>query len=808
MSLEGSWSQAIRASLKRLWNIDLDGSLLEPPADPKFGDATCNAAMRLAKQLKKPSRAIADELAADLRKAGLPHLAKVEVAGAGFVNLTAAPDFYHEEVKRILTDGANYGRSTLGAGRKVLVEHCSANPTGPLHIAHGRQAAVGDSLANLLDFAGFKVGRDFYINDTGNQIEMLGRSILWRLYEAEGKAFTRFERGFEEEEQKDEKGNKIKVKKALFWLSTEIDGKTWEICETNAYKGDYVRDLGAELKAQGGPIDLERAKRFGKDRLLDEIKRDLETFRVKYDTWVSEESLHKSGKVDEVLNFFTTWGYTYTKNGATYLKTSDEGDPEDRAILKADGGYVYRLPDLAYHKDKYERGFDILIDLMGPDHHAHIATMKAGLKALNFNLAPIDEVRAGSTLPPEQKAVAFEVLIIQAPVRLVFTRIRVRLINLISRLVNQEAVFVLHGEIDKSRSLLREPGREAMTRQRDRSHADVELASGFDGLVGLVGIDSNGSIQKIRSAYRKTIRDAVFVFGCPVHIREAGTNPFSHLVVAQQRNIDACQVVRHDLTFRQREIEVGGNAGNSGVVRREDAGCRACYSKVAYLICGVAGVRERRHMTILAPHHFTERIGRAVVRSFRPFRAQILQTVMRDSRTAGVDIGFESLHRSAAGNADIVTGIAEVSASQERPAGRILIDHMEVSFDCGRELKRSDFSNRVQQLERCVRKSIMLEASVEIGLRYVMAEVARDSIGPKRGPRTWRHIAARFGRQNLMAAGIHHRIVTQRSEEVRLELGADSGKFRHLARQRIFAHLHHMGIVASQTKTGRHLVDV
>jgi arginyl-tRNA synthetase len=413
MSLEGSWSQAIRASLKRLWNIDLEGSLLEPPADPKFGDATCNAPMRLAKQLKKPPRAIADELAADLRKAGLPHLAKVEVAGAGFVNLTAAPDFYHEEVKRILTDGANYGRSTLGAGRKVLVEHCSANPTGPLHIAHGRQAAVGDSLANLLDFAGFKVGRDFYINDTGNQIEMLGRSILWRLYEAEGKAFTRFERGFEEEEQKDEKGNKIKVKKALFWLSTEIDGKTWEICETNAYKGDYVRDLGAELKAQGGPIDLERAKRFGKDRLLDEIKRDLETFRVKYDTWVSEESLHKSGKVDEVLNFFTTWGYTYTKNGATYLKTSDEGDPEDRAILKADGGYVYRLPDLAYHKDKFDRGFDILIDLMGPDHHAHIATMEAGMKLLKFNLVPIDQVRAGAALPPEQKPVAFEVLIIQ-----------------------------------------------------------------------------------------------------------------------------------------------------------------------------------------------------------------------------------------------------------------------------------------------------------------------------------------------------------------------------------------------------------
>ena len=175
MSLEDAWSQAIRATAKRLWSIELEGAVLETPADPKFGDATCNVAMRLAKQLKKPPRAIADELAADLRKAGLPHLAKVDVAGGGFVNLTAAPEFHQEEAKRILEQGDGYGRSKIGAGRKVLVEHCSANPTGPLHIAHGRQAAVGDSLANLLEFAGFKVERDFYINDTGNQIDPPGR---------------------------------------------------------------------------------------------------------------------------------------------------------------------------------------------------------------------------------------------------------------------------------------------------------------------------------------------------------------------------------------------------------------------------------------------------------------------------------------------------------------------------------------------------------------------------------------------------------------------------------------------------------
>jgi arginyl-tRNA synthetase len=371
MSLEDAWSQAIRATAKRLWSVDLEGAVLEPPADPKFGDATCNVAMRLAKQLKKAPRAIADELAADLRKAGLPHLAKVDVAGAGFVNLTAAPEYHQEEVTRILEQGDGYGRSKLGAGRKVLVEHCSANPTGPLHIAHGRQAAVGDSLANLLDFAGFQVKREFYINDTGNQIEMLGKSILWRM------------------------------------------GGDLNPPDENAYRGDYIKTIADEIKATGRTMSPEEIKRYGKDRLLDEIKKDLETFRVRYDTWTSEESLHKSGKVDEVLNFFTSWGLTYAKDGATYLKTTDYGDVEDKPIVKADGQFVYRLPDMTYHRDKYARGFDILIDLWGPDHHAHIATMKAGMKALNFNLSSIDEVRPGSSEPPEQKKVAFEVLIIQ-----------------------------------------------------------------------------------------------------------------------------------------------------------------------------------------------------------------------------------------------------------------------------------------------------------------------------------------------------------------------------------------------------------
>jgi arginyl-tRNA synthetase len=370
MHLEDVWAKGLRDAARELWKVELPPPSLEPPADPRFGDATCSAPMRLAKELRKAPRAIADELAGAVRKMGLPKLAKVEVAGAGYINLTAAPEFHADELARILSEGPAYGRSTMGAGRKVLVEHCSANPTGPLHIAHGRQAAVGDSLANILDFAGFKVAREFYINDTGNQIEMLGKSILWR-------------------------------------LSGDPNPP-----DENCYRGEYIKTIAEELKASGR-TDLESAKRLGVKRLLDDIQKDLETFRVRYDAWQSEEALHTSGKVDEVLNFLNSWGHTYTKDGALYAKFKEYGDTEDRPLIKKDGSFVYRLPDIAYHKDKFERGFDTLIDLWGPDHHAHIANVTAGLRMLNFNLVEPEEVRPSPTLPPEQRPVAFKVLLIQ-----------------------------------------------------------------------------------------------------------------------------------------------------------------------------------------------------------------------------------------------------------------------------------------------------------------------------------------------------------------------------------------------------------
>jgi arginyl-tRNA synthetase len=360
-----SWSRAIRDLVSARWGAAPGEDVLDPPADPRFGDAVCNAPLRLAKPLKKPPRAVAEELAEALRQANLPSLAKVEVAGPGFINLTAAPEVYHEECRRILREGPDYGRSAAGRGRRVLVEHCSANPTGPLHVAHGRQAAVGDSLANILEFAGFGVSREFYVNDTGNQIEMLGKSILWRL-----------------------SGDPTPP-------------------DENCYRGEYVQTLAGELRARGGTPDLDRAKRLGRERLLEEIRKDLETFRVRYDSWFSQEALEKSGQVEALVDFYRKAGLVYEKDGAVWLRTKDLGDVDDKVLVKSDRTYAYRTPDLAYHRDKFARGFDILVDLWGPDHHAHIATMKAGLKALGLRLAPPAET--GVPGGP----VAFEVLIVQ-----------------------------------------------------------------------------------------------------------------------------------------------------------------------------------------------------------------------------------------------------------------------------------------------------------------------------------------------------------------------------------------------------------
>ncbi len=409
MDFETAWGDAVAAAAKALWGLELGDRhrpFVEPPADARFGDATSGVPMRLAKDLRKPPPVIAKELATKL--AGTAGAAKVE-ATAGYVNFTADATAHGGLVRAIRDAGAAWGRSSIGKGVRVLVEHTSANPTGPMHIAHARQAAVGDALANALAFAGFDVSREFYVNDAGGQIASLGKSILWRYLERLGAVFKEEQRGVIEEE---EEHTGQKVQKPDLWYVSE----KFALPQRNAYHGEYIRELAAELEAKHGRgvTDVDLCARFGKDRMIAEIKDDAARFRVTFDTWFSEEALRRSGKVESLLEFYRSWGLTYPKDGATWLKTTDFGESADRVMVKSGGEYTYRTPDIAYHRDKFDRGFDWLIDTWGPDHHAEIANRTAALKALNFNLLPREQFLAaprGGT--PEQKVRCFEVLIIQ-----------------------------------------------------------------------------------------------------------------------------------------------------------------------------------------------------------------------------------------------------------------------------------------------------------------------------------------------------------------------------------------------------------
>jgi arginyl-tRNA synthetase len=337
----------LAAALKEMGAPDAEpGSLLEPPADLKFGDVTCSVALKLARALKQPPRKIAETLASKLEKW------KPAIAGAGFLNFDFGTEFAGRVVDQARVDPDRYGRSDAGKRQKVLVEHTSANPTGPLHIAHGRQAAIGDSLARILAFAGHDVGREFYINDTGNQMENLGRSILARYLETKGKVLE------------------FEGKPYLFDGSVE-----------NAYRGDYIKEIAKQLAE---PVTVETGGRAGKDALLADIRRDLEQFRVAFDQWTSQEELEKSGAVSKLVADLKFKSLAYERDGALWLKSKDAGDTDDKVLVKKDGLFTYRTPDIAYHREKFERGWERLIDLWGPDHHAHILGMKIALKMLGL----------------------------------------------------------------------------------------------------------------------------------------------------------------------------------------------------------------------------------------------------------------------------------------------------------------------------------------------------------------------------------------------------------------------------------------
>lgn len=326
---------------------------IEVPKDQTKGDFATNLAMQLTKLAKKPPRQIAEAIVENLETEGT-EIEKVEIAGPGFINIFVRKDFLADIVKTVFDQGENYGRSNAGGGEKIQVEFVSANPTGDLHLGHARGAAFGDSLCNVLDFAGYDVTREYYINDAGNQINNLAYSLEARYKQALG-----------------------------------LDAEMPE----DGYYGQDIIDIAKTLADQYGDSILEKSdeERFnffrekGLALELEKLKKDLENFRVRFDVWYSETSLYKSGKIDKALDKLRANGHIYEKDGATWFRSTTFGDDKDRVLIKSDGSYTYLTPDIAYHEDKIQRGFDKLINVWGADHHGYIPRMKAAIEALGYD---------------------------------------------------------------------------------------------------------------------------------------------------------------------------------------------------------------------------------------------------------------------------------------------------------------------------------------------------------------------------------------------------------------------------------------
>ena len=353
---------------------------IERTRDSSHGDFASNIAMQLAKSAKRKPRELAQAIVDALPQSDL--VARVEIAGPGFINFFLSPAAFQAELARVIDQGRAYGRSEMGAGKRLIVEFVSANPTGPLHVGHGRHAAFGATLANLLDAAGYSVHREYYINDAGRQMEILAASVWLRYLESFGEQFP---------------------------------------FPSNGYRGDYLRPIADKLVERAGrtlvrpaatvfadlPPDapagdkdlyidavIERAKSLlGEDGfrqafdlalgdILADIRDDLEQFGVRYDCWFSERSLADDGAIDHALDLLRKNGVVYEKDGAQWFRATDFGDEKDRVVVRENGLKTYFASDIAYHLHKRERGFDQLIDVLGSDHHGYIARVRAGLVAM------------------------------------------------------------------------------------------------------------------------------------------------------------------------------------------------------------------------------------------------------------------------------------------------------------------------------------------------------------------------------------------------------------------------------------------
>ncbi|MEL6608186.1 MAG: arginine--tRNA ligase [Pseudomonadota bacterium] len=349
-----------------------DNVAVEPPRDAAHGDMATNAAMVLAKPAKLKPRDIAEALAGQLTADD--RIASAEVAGPGFLNLRLADGVWVGVIQSVLASGADFGKSAMGQGQTVNVEYVSANPTGPLHVGHTRGAVFGDALASLLDYAGYDVTREYYINDGGAQVDVLARSVYLRYLEAHGQDVA-FEDG--------------------------------------TYPGDYLKPVGEALKAKVGDAYLDKGEQFwlaevrefATDAMMDLIREDLARLGVTMDRFFSEKSLYNTGKIEASLESLAAKGLIYEgvleppkgkkpedwePREQTLFKSTEHGDDVDRPVKKSDGAWTYFAPDIAYHYDKVERGYDALIDVFGADHGGYVKRMKAAVSALSDGKTPLD----------------------------------------------------------------------------------------------------------------------------------------------------------------------------------------------------------------------------------------------------------------------------------------------------------------------------------------------------------------------------------------------------------------------------------
>jgi arginyl-tRNA synthetase len=354
--------------------------VVERTRDSAHGDFATNAAMQLAKSARRKPREVAQAIVDALPASEL--VAKVEIAGPGFINFFLSPAAYHQELLRVTEQGAAYGRSQLGAGERVIVEFVSANPTGPLHVGHGRHAAFGATLANLLDATGYKVHREYYVNDAGRQMEILAASVWLRYLECFGEQFPFPSNGYRGDylhpiaDKLVEKCGRTLVRPAA---------EVFRDLPPDAPAGDkdaYIDAVISRARSLLGADGFRQAFDIALGDILADIRQDLEEFGVRYDEWFSERSLADGGAIDRALERLRGNGVVYEKDGAQWFRATDFGDEKDRVVVRENGIKTYFASDIAYHLQKRERGFARLVDVLGADHHGYIARVRAGLVAM------------------------------------------------------------------------------------------------------------------------------------------------------------------------------------------------------------------------------------------------------------------------------------------------------------------------------------------------------------------------------------------------------------------------------------------